>query len=125
MYSMKKRLLTFLFGCIPARIGLVLIGKYIPIYYLPFFALFTLSIAIGFLFLYFTGKRSTGLETQGGPIWWMNYRIFHGLFYLIFSILAIMRIRSAYLFLLLDTIFGLLLFLAHHYNEGDLKYLFK
>lgn len=121
MNPMKKRLLLFLFGCIPARIALALIAKHLPIKYLHLFGLLTLSIAIGFLYLFFTGKRRTGPETQGAPIWWMNFRIFHGLFYLLFSILAFMSVRNAYIVLLIDTLFGLLLFLTHHYKAGDFK----
>ena len=80
--------------------------------------------SFGFLYLYFTGTRRTGLETGGTPIWWMKYRIIHGLSYLIFSIMALMRVKQAYVVLLLDTLFGLALFLIHHYSEGDFRQLF-
>ena len=115
MTPMQKRLLGFLGGCIPARLALVAAAKYIPLPYLPWLGLFTLMIAIGFLYLYFTGQRTSGLETQGAPIWWMPFRIVHGLFYLLFSLLAFKQIRNAYWVLLVDTIVGLLLFLRHHH----------
>ena len=119
MTPMQKRIALFLGGCIPARLLLTAVAKYSPVYYLPYLGMVTLVIAIGFLYLYFTGKRSTGAETQGAPIWWMKMRIFHGLMYLFFSIMAFMRMKNAYIILLLDTIVGLLLFLNHHYVAGD------
>jgi hypothetical protein len=119
MNPMDMRFLLFLGGCIPMRLALTMMAKYIPLVYLPYMALITLPIAIGFLYLYFTGKRRTGTETQGAPIWWMPYRIIHGLSYLLFSILALKHMKDAYIVLLLDTLFGLGLFLHHHYMAGD------
>jgi len=119
MTPMQKRLLLFLGGCIPARLALTAIAKYLPLKYLPFLGILTLIIAIGFLYLYFTGKRTTGPETQGAPIWWMKFRIIHGLMYLLFSLLAFNYIRNAYRILFADTILGLVIFLIHHYQAGD------
>ena len=122
MTPTQKRLLLFLGGCIPARLLLVATAKYLPVYYLPYLGLVTLGIAVGFLYLYFTGKRRVGLETQGAPIWWMRFRILHGLLYLLFSLMAFMRLKNAYLVILLDTFIGLGLFLRHHYNAGEFMY---
>ena len=122
MTPMQKRLLLFLGGCIPARLVLAATAKYLPVYYLPYMGLVTLGIAFGFLYLYFTGKRRVGLETQGAPIWWMRFRILHGLLYLLFSLMAFMRLKNAYLVILLDTFIGLGLFLWHHYTAGDFTY---
>lgn len=119
MTPMQKRLIFFLGGCIPARLLLTAVAKYSPVYYLPYIGLITLVIALGFIYLYFTGKRRTGAETQGAPIWWMKFRLFHGLMYLLFSLLAFMRMNNSYIILLLDTFVGLILFLQHHYNAGD------
>jgi hypothetical protein len=115
MTPLQHRFLLFLGGCIPARLALTALAKYIPSYYLPYMTLITFPIAIGFLYLYFTGKRRTGVETQGAPIWWMPFRMLHGLSYLLFSILALMRMKDAYIVLLLDTLLGLFLFLNHHF----------
>jgi hypothetical protein len=119
MTPMQKRLLLFLGSCIPARLLLVAGAKYSPVYYLPYMGLITLGIALGFFYLYFTGKRRTGIETQGAPIWWMKFRLFHGLMYLLFSLLAFMRMNNAYIILLLDTFIGLIIFLQHHSIAGD------
>jgi hypothetical protein len=119
MTPIQNRFLLFLGGCIPARLALTAMAKYLPLKYLPYMCLITLPIAIGFLYLYFTGKRTTGLETHGAPIWWMKFRIFHGLMYLLFSILAFKYYINAYRILFADTMFGLGLFLIHHYQAGD------
>ncbi len=115
MKDLQKRQLIFLGGCIPTRLALVGLAKYLPNKYLPYLGLVTLSIALGFIYLYFTGKRTVGPETLGQPIWWRPFRIIHGLFYLIFSILAFQRYNKAYIFLLIDTFIGLGLFLQHYY----------
>ena len=116
---MQKRFLLFLGGCIPSRLLLVGLAKYMPLVYLPYLGYMTLVMGLGFLYLYFTGERKVGAETFGHPIWWRNYRIIHGIFYLVFSYYAIHKYANAYLFLLYDTLIGLGLFLVHHYSMGD------
>ena len=114
MTPLQKRFLLFLGGCIPARLVLTALAKYSSLHYLPYMSIITLPIALGFIYLYLTGQRTTGIETQGAPIWWMPFRIIHGLLYLLFSVLAIMRYKNAYMILLADTLLGLGLFLHHH-----------
>lgn len=115
----QKRFMLFIFGCIPARLSLAAIAKFIPNHYLPYLGYLTLLPAFGFLYLYFSGNRKVGLETQGAPIWWSQFRLFHGLMYLVFSLFAIYRNSNAYKFIVIDTFIGLLLFLIHHYDEGN------
>lgn len=115
MKDSNKSILLFLFACIPSRLGLTALAKYMQSNVLPYMGLITLGMAIGFLYLFFTGKRETGPETFGQPIWWKNFRIVHGLNYLFFSILAFQKSPNAYLVLLYDTLFGLLLFLNQHF----------
>ena len=120
----QKRFALFLGGCIPARIGLALIAKYLSsssssAYLYKLFGLILLLPAFGFLYLYFTGKRQGhGVETQGELIWWNKFRILHGVLYLLFSYNAIFNpsFKSAYLILFLDAFIGLTLFLLHHYT---------
>jgi hypothetical protein len=119
MNTIQKRFLLFLGLCIPSRLALVGLAKYLPNKYLPYLGYITLIMAMGFLYLYFTGARKVGAETFGQPIWWSKFRIIHGLLYLIFSYYAINRYASAYLFLLYDTLIGLGLFLIYHYSVGD------
>lgn len=124
MNAIQKRFLLFLGGCIPVRLALVWLAKHTPLIYLPYLGYLALLVAFGFLYLFFTGKRKTGIETQGAPIWWSKFRIFHGIFYLLFAIYAIKRINTAYQFLLADVCLGLVLFLWHHYSEGSFSKLF-
>lgn len=115
MKDINKSILLFLFACIPSRLGLTALAKYMPATYLPYMGLITLGMAFGFLYLYFSGKRETGAETFGQPIWWKNFRIVHGLSYLLFSYLAFQQSKNAYLVLFYDTLFGLMIFLKHHF----------
>lgn len=119
MNTIQKRFLLFLGLCIPSRLALTGLAKYLPNKYLPYLGCITLLMALGFLYLYFTSSRKVGQETFGQPIWWSKFRIVHGLLYLIFSYYAINRCASAYLFLLYDTLIGLGLFLVHHYSAGN------
>ena len=124
MNSIQKRFLLFIFGCIPSRLGLAAVAKYLPNKYLHYLGYITLIPAFGFLYLYFTGKRQVGLETQGAAIWWAPFRLFHGLMYLAFSFYAMNRNPIAYIFILVDTFIGLALFLINHYEEGNFSKLF-
>lgn len=122
--SIQKRFILFLGGCIPTRILLLYIAKNIPIHYLPILGYILLLPAIGFLYLFVTGKRQVGLETQGSPVWWQKFRSIHGILYLLFCIYAIKGISFSYIFLLIDVIIGLILFLWFHYSQNNFKKLF-
>ena len=124
MKAIEKRILLFLGGCIPARLALVWIAKVLPIKYLPYLGLLMLMPAFGFLYLFVTGKRKTGIETQGEPIWWTKFRLIHGLLYLSFAYAAINRNKKSYQILLLDVCLGLGIFFWHHYNVGSFSKIF-
>jgi hypothetical protein len=114
---MNTSIALFLLGCMPARIGLALLPRYIDIEYLIYWAAIILLIGIGFLYLFFTGKRRTGIETGGKPIWWMNFRIFHGLMYATAAFYALQKDAAvASNIILADTAVGLGLFLHHHFG---------
>jgi len=119
MKPIQKRFLLFLGGCIPVRLFLVWLAKNTPLTYLPYLGALALFPAIGFLYLYFTGQRQTGLETQGARIWWAPFRLVHGLIYFGFAYAAFRQVAMAYQFLLADVCLGLVLFLWHHYTAGS------
>ena len=121
MNNIQKRFLLFLFGCIPTRLLLVYIAKIIPLDYLPILGYITLIIAVGFTYLFLSGTRTSGPETFGDKIWWNNLRPIHALFYFIFSYYAINKIRSGWIYLLYDVIFGLTSFIIFHYINNDFK----
>ena len=110
----QKRILFFLLFCIGTRLSLTYVSKKINIKYLPYIGMITLIIGLNFLYLYFTNSRLNAAE-GGGKTWWHKFRIIHGLLYIIFSILSFMKYKQSWLVLLIDTTFGLFLFLNHHY----------
>ena len=124
MNTIQKRFLLFLGGCIPARFRLAFLAKNTPIKYLHFIGYIGLLISLGFFYLYFSNTRNTGAETFGNPIWWKKFRIVHAFFYLMFAIYAIQKYANAYMFIVYDTVFGLGLFLWHHYMAGNLGKIF-
>ena len=125
MNAMQKRFSLFLGACIPIRLFLVYLAYHLPVKYLPYMGLAALPLAGGFIYLFLTGKRTSGVETQGAPIWWRQFRIVHGLLYLLFAFYAIQRVATAYQILLADVCFGLVIFLWHHYTTGSFTQLFK
>jgi hypothetical protein len=119
MKPIQYRFLLFLFGCIGTRILLMYIAKTISLNYLPYLGLITLTIGIGFLFIYFTGIRKTGAEVFGDKIWWNSLRPIHGALYILFSINALQKQQKGWIFLLIDVIIGLIAFLFHHWKAGS------
>jgi len=108
--------LLFLIGCIPARLFLAFLPLYLPDFLLKVYGGVLLMIGLGFLYLFVTGKRKTGLETEGKPIWWRPFRILHGLMYCLAAFFVLDRQRrAAFQTLLIDTCLGLALFLYHYY----------
>ena len=119
MNEIKKRFLLFLIGCIGVRSLFVVIAKYIDIKYLPYLGYLALLPAIGFMYIFLTGTRKTGPETFGNKIWWNNLRPIHATLYLLFVYNAIIGNKQAWIYLLVDVLFGLISFLVHHYVKGD------
>ena len=112
-----KRLVVFLFGCILARIILVLLAKYLDPKYLRVMGYLAIPIGLSFLYLYFVGneRADSQLEWLGDKkIWWNDLRPIHGFLYLLFAIYAIQQKSYAWIVLLVDVIFGLGAWLIHH-----------
>lgn len=112
---MEKRTALFLFGCIGTRLLITFLAMTF-VTYLPYMGYLATIISFGFFFFYITGTRKTGIETDGGPIWWNNYRPFHGIMYGIFAYLAINQNKNAWKVLLLDTLIGLFLWTNRKLN---------
>jgi hypothetical protein len=121
MNNIQKRFLLFLFGCIPTRLAIMYLAKISPIEYLPILGYIALIPALGFIYLYFSGIRTSGPETFGDKIWWNNLRPIHAIFYLLFAYNAINQVRNAWLYLMYDVIFGLFSFLIFHYKNNDFE----
>ena len=119
MNNIQKRFLLFLIGCIGTRSAFALIAKNISVKYLPYLGYLALLPAIGFIYIFLTGSRQTGAEVFGEKIWWNNLRPLHSLFYFLFAYNAIIGNKQAWIYLLVDVLFGLISFLVHHYVKGD------
>ena len=114
MNTIQKRFILFLFGCIGTRSLLVYIAKTTNKTVLKMMGYLALLPAFGFFYIYFTGSRKTGMEVFGDKIWWNNLRPIHGTLYSLFAYNAINGNSNAYMFLLIDVIFGLISFLTYH-----------
>lgn len=119
MNNIQKRFLLFLIGCIGTRTLFVLIAKNAGPNYLPLLGYLALLPAIGFIYIYLTGSRKTGAEVFGEKIWWNDLRPIHSILYFLFAYNAIIGNNKAWMYLLVDVIFGLLSFLIFHYKNGD------
>ena len=119
MNHLQQRMLMFLIGCIGVRSLFVIITKYVNTQYLKYMGYLALLPAIGFIYIYLTGSRKTGPETFGEKIWWNNLRPIHSMLYFLFAYNAINGNKQAWIYLLVDVLFGLISFLIHHYVNGD------
>ena len=124
MNHLQQRMLMFLIGCIGVRSLFVIIAKYVNTQYLKYMGYLALLPAIGFIYIYLTGSRKTGPETFGEKIWWNNLRPVHSMLYFLFAYNAINGNKQAWIYLLVDVLFGLISFLIHHYVNGDFFKLF-
>jgi len=109
-----KRILVFVIFCLGTRLLLAYIAKTQPKYLKLLGYLFGV-IGLLMIYLFVTGKRKTGMETQmfGDVIWWNNLRPVHGLLYLLFGYLAIHGDHRAWKIIVVDVLIGLVAFLRH------------
>ena len=119
MNAIQKRFLLFLFGCIGMRTLFVYIAKNASKQYLAYLGYLALLPAFGFLWIFFTGSRKTGVEVFGEKIWWNNLRPVHSLLYFAFAYNAIGGNQIAWIYLLMDVMMGLFFFLGFHFYNGD------
>ena len=114
MTNELKRILLFLFGCIGTRLFLVYVAKTVSLQYLPLLGYVALLPAIGFMYFFITGTRTTGPEVFGDKIWWNNLRPIHAALYGIFAYNAIQKNPDSWIFLLADVVIGFAAFVHHH-----------
>ena len=115
MDTLHKRIALFMIGCMGIRLLLVYVAKNIRATWLRYMGYLALLPAAGFIYIYITGSRQTGVEVFGDTIWWDYLRPFHTVFYLLFAFNAIKGNPHSWMFLLADAIFGLINFLIHHF----------
>lgn len=108
--SEDQSILFFVFGCIPTRLLIAYLAGNLSSEYLKYFSFILFAISFGFINLYFKNDRLDADEA-GGKTWWAKYRIVHGILYLIAAIYAFYGNNGGYPFLIIDIIFGLILFI--------------
>jgi len=117
---MQKRFLLFLGGCIPSRLLFAYIAKIGSLFVKKILAIIAFIIASGFVFIYVSGARKTGMETGGQPIWWNQLRPLHALFYYMFALMVFfINAKDAWTVIAFDTLIGLVSFLVYHWKHGD------
>lgn len=119
MNTIQYRFLLFLFGCIGSRLGFTYLSYIASPSLLQKLGYIALLPAIGWFYIIFIGKRDTGAEVFGDKIWWKSLRPIHMLLWATFAYLAITGNAKAWIVLFVDTMFGLLSFLNHHYRAGS------
>ncbi len=70
-------------------------------------------IGVSFLVLYFLELRLEAPEGGGGNTWWKNFRLIHGVLYISAFIYSIKNKDIMWIPIMIDTIFGLSLFLLY------------
>jgi hypothetical protein len=120
MNHLQQRFLMFLIGCIGIRLLFVLLAKYIDTKYLKYLGYLAFLPAIGFMYIYVTGSRTTGAEVFGEKIWWNDLRPVHSILYFLFAYNAIIGNKQSWIYLLIDVLIGLISFLIHHYVNGNI-----
>jgi hypothetical protein len=123
MNQLQKRFLMFLIGCIGVRSLFVIIAKYSG-NYLKYLGYLALLPAIGFMYIYLSGIRNTGLGAFGEKIWWNHLRPVHSILYFLFAYNAIIGNKKAWIYLLADVLIALISFLIYHYVNDDFSKLF-
>ena len=108
----SNRQKLFVYACIPARAIMAALPALLPLWVLPLYGIMTAVIAIGFLYLYFTGERMKAPE-GGGATWWSKSRLVHGMQYATAAIYLLQKSREATIPLALDILCGAGMF-AHH-----------
>ena len=119
--NLQKRFLLFLIGCVGSRSLFAYIAKIASKRVLFYMGALALLPALGFVIIYFTGIRNTGVEVFGSTIWWDDLRIVHSLLYTLFAIYAFQGKSFAWVPLGVDVTLGLIAFLVHHKREGNLR----
>lgn len=104
----------FLTVCIPARIGIAALPVLVHKKHLPYLGAVLLTIGLGFQWLFWTNSRMTAPEA-GGPVWWHNLRVVHGMNFILAGAFALKHKREAWIPLAVDVVLGIM---AHvnHYN---------
>ena len=109
MLNEKQSINYFLLGCVPARMAIVLVTRYLNKKYLPNIAIIFFIIGLSFLYLYLTNSRIDAPE-GGGVTWWHEYRKIHGFLYVVGSIMCYEKKDTAWVPFAIDLLVGIYAF---------------
>jgi hypothetical protein len=107
------RKLLFLFGCLPIRILYIYLAKKATLNRLFYLGIIAIIIGISF---FYTNNIGNTTGFFGGKAWWHPVRKLHGLLWVLFGILAIMKKKRAYIVLIIDVIVGIITFINNYFN---------
>jgi hypothetical protein len=114
--SLLKRSAVFAV-CVAVRVVFVVLAARVPLAWLPLLGAFALLPGVGFLYIYFTGRNRTG-GVFGESAWWDSLRPVHGVLYLAFAALALLRVRTAWVILAADVAIGVAAYLNRYVVKG-------
>jgi hypothetical protein len=112
--STKQSKLSFIFGCIPARLLIAYLPQILDKNILPYYGLGLIIMALNFYYLYYFNLRQFAFE-GGGRTWWANIRVYHANHYLLAGLFALNGDSNASVPLLIDVIFGTLAFIYQRF----------
>jgi hypothetical protein len=115
-----KGAMTFLLGCIGARLLIAYTAFKLPKKWLPFLGAGAILLALSWIYIYMFNARPFGLEAGGidsglQKIWWNEWRPLHAGLYLAFGVMALNKSPNSYKVVLLDTLIGLVSWMHHYY----------
>lgn len=117
--SLAKRSLVFFGACVSTRLLFAVVAAKVPLHWLPFLGALALVPAVGFMHVFLAKKNRRGAVFKG-PAWWDGLRPVHSLLYLAFAVLAMLRVREAWMLLVADVMIGVIAFTAHYSIGGEL-----
>lgn len=106
MLDNTERMIAFLGGCIPVRLGLAWYASQASADNLRLMGILAFIPALSILLLWFTHSRQVAFEA-GGRVWWNELRPAHSLLILIFAITAAAGVQDSWKWLAADTALGL------------------
>jgi hypothetical protein len=114
MASEEQRKSLFWGVCLPLRIALTAGAKFANQEQLRVMGIIAFIPAMLFIIVWATGTRNDK-GAFGGPVWWSQSRIIHGILILLFALNASVGNVDAWKWLAVDTGFGALNFTNHYY----------
>tara|TARA_B100000674_G_C37253574_1_gene651285 strand:+ start:177 stop:518 length:342 start_codon:yes stop_codon:yes gene_type:complete len=108
----KNRILLFFSGCVIARLAFIYVAKIVNIKILKLLSIPALLIGISFIYQSIKNKKKGAF---GGDAWWSSLRNIHSFLWILFAILAINKVRKAYIVLIIDLTVGIISFINHYF----------